>query len=234
MPVMALSKKALREMKWKLKSLISHPSYQGLIQQTEGKSLEDVGMDYLMLLIGRGLIMVARMSSSDRVKSCRVHDLIYEFCLAKAKQENVYRLMDSYNEVSTVDGFDHRCVDPNYSNIPLSVKCDHRRLHISSNWWDNISLEISGPLVCSLVVTGRRFDFSRSHVSSLYHNFKLLRVLDLRSINAGNDFPVELEKMTLLKYLEVQGEITSVPSSIGCPQRLETFVTIGLRGEVVG
>ncbi|PHU05585.1 hypothetical protein BC332_26407 [Capsicum chinense] len=234
MPVMALSKKELREMKWKLKSLISDPSHQGLIQQTEGNSLEDVEMDYLMLLIGRGLIMVARMSSSDRVKSCRVHDMIYEFCLAKAKQENVYRLMDSYNEVSTVDGFDHRCVDPNDSNIPLSVKCDYRRLHISSNWWDNISLEISGPLVRILVVTGRRFDFSRSHVSSLYHNFKLPRVLDLRSINVGNDFPVELEKMTLLKYLEVQGEITSFPSSIGCPQRLETFVTIGLQGEVVG
>ncbi|KAF3613945.1 hypothetical protein FXO37_36168 [Capsicum annuum] len=38
--------------------------------------------------------------------------------------------------------------------------------------------------------------------------------------------------MTLLKYLEVRGEVTSVPSSIGSLQRLETFVTIGLRGEI--
>ncbi|KAM3205616.1 putative late blight resistance protein R1B-14 [Capsicum annuum] len=190
---------------------------EGLIQQTEGKSLEDVAVDYLMLLIGRGLIMAEQKSSKDRVKSCRVRDLISEFCLAKAKQENVYRLMD------------HRGAD---SNIPVSVTCDHRRLLISSNWWANTSLEVSGPLVRSLVVTGRRSDFPRSHVSSLYHNFKLLRVLDLGSVNVGNDFPVGLENMNLLKYLEVRGEMTSVPSSIGSLQRLETFVTIGLRGEV--
>ncbi|PHT37252.1 hypothetical protein CQW23_24952 [Capsicum baccatum] len=202
---------------------------EGLIQQTEGKSLEDVAVDYLMLLIGRGLIMAEQKSSKDRVKSCRVHDLIREFCLAKAKQENVYRLMDGYGEVSTVDGFDHRGAD---SNIPVSVTCDHRRLLISSNWWADTSLEVSGPLVRSLVVTGRRSDFPRSHVSSLYHNFKLLRVLDLGSVNVGNDFPVGLENMNLLKYLEVRGEMTSVPSSIGSLQRLETFVTIGLRGEV--
>ncbi|PHT26251.1 hypothetical protein CQW23_34129 [Capsicum baccatum] len=182
-----------------------------------------------MFLIGRGLIMAEQKSSKDRVKSCRVRDLIHEFCLAKAKQENVYRLMDGYGEVSTVDDFDHRGAD---SNIPVSVTCDHRRLLISSNWWANTSLEVSGPLVRSLVVTGRRSDFPRSHVSSLYHNFKLLRVLDLGSVNVGNDFPVGLENMNLLKYLEVRGEMTSVPSSIGSLQRLETFVTIGLRGEV--
>ncbi|KAM3205645.1 hypothetical protein P3L10_029055 [Capsicum annuum] len=83
-----------------------------------------------------------------------------------------------------------------------TVTCDHRRLLISSNWWANTSFEVSGPLVRSLVVTGRRSDFPRPHVSSLYHNFKLLRVLDLGSVNVGNDFPVGLEKMTLLKYLE--------------------------------
>ncbi|KAM3288630.1 hypothetical protein P3S67_022060 [Capsicum chacoense] len=199
---------------------------EGLIQQTEGKSLEDVAVDYLMFLIGRGLIMAEQKSSKDRVKSCRVRDLIHEFCLAKAKQENVYRLMD---EVSTVDGFDHHGAD---SNIPFSVTCDHRRLLISSNWWANTSLEVSGPLVRSLVITGRRSDFPRSHVSSLYHNFKLLRVLDLGRVNVANDFPVGLENMNLLKYLEVRGEMTSVPSSIGSLQRLETFVTIGLRGEV--
>ncbi|PHU05951.1 hypothetical protein BC332_26773 [Capsicum chinense] len=202
---------------------------EGLIQQTEGKSLEDVAVHYLMLLIGRGLIMAEQKSSKDRVKSCRVRDLIHEFCLAKAKQENVYRLMDGYGEVSTVDGFDHRGAD---SNIPVSVTCDHRRLLISSNWWANTSLEVSGPLVRSLVVTGRRSDFPRSRVSSLYHNFKLLRVLDLGRVNVGNDFPVGLENMNLLKYLEVRGEMTSVPSSIGSLQRLETFVTIRLRGEV--
>ncbi|KAF3626577.1 cox19 family protein [Capsicum annuum] len=86
-----------------------------------------------------------------------------------------------------------------------TVTCDHRRLLISSNWWANTSFEVSGPLVRSLVVTGRRSDFPRPHVSSLYHNFKLLRVLDLGSVNVGNDFPVGLEKMTLLKRLTLSG-----------------------------
>ncbi|PHT37260.1 hypothetical protein CQW23_24960 [Capsicum baccatum] len=97
-----------------------------------------------------------------------------------------------------------------YTDADIAVTCDHRRLLISSNWWANTSFEVSGPLVRSLVVTGRRSDFPRPHVSSLYHNFILLRVLDLGSVNVGNDFPVGLEKMTLLKYLEDLPQLVSL------------------------
>ncbi|KAG5583481.1 hypothetical protein H5410_054108 [Solanum commersonii] len=195
---------------------------EGFIQRTEAKSSEDVAMDYLMNLVERGLVMTCQRSSEGEVKRCKVHDRLHKFCLVKSNHENFFQLMDLGGGV-----------DPNDSNIPLPLlTCDHRRLFISSNRWDNIPLEVSGPLVRSLVLTGNRCDCSRSNISSLYQNLKLVRVLDLGHINVGNDFPVGLEKMTLLKYLQVRGEMTSIPSSIGSLRQLETFVTIGLGGEV--
>ncbi|XP_049397403.1 putative late blight resistance protein homolog R1A-3 [Solanum stenotomum] len=192
---------------------------EGFIQQTEGNSLEDVAMDYLMLLIERNLIMVARKSSRGRVKSCYIHDLIQDFCLAKGKLENFYQLMGSYSGVSTpLDGF----------------KCEHRRLFISSFWDDHNTSRVSGPLVRSLVLNGSTSEFSMfaCDVSSVSQNFKLVRVLDLACINVGNTFPAGLEKMTLLRYLAIRGEMNDIPSSIGSLQQLETFVTIGLSGEI--
>ncbi|CAN4118532.1 unnamed protein product [Withania somnifera] len=207
---------------------------EGLIQQTEGKSLEDVAMDYLMELIERCLIIVSGKSSSAQVKSCNIHDLIHDFCLSKAKHENMYQLMDSYSKVSTVEGFDGRGADSSDSNIPKFVACERRRLFVSSDWDDYISSGFSCPLVRSLVLTGRSSDFSMfpCDVSSLSKNFRLLRVLDLACINVGNTFPAGLEKMTLLRYLVIRGEMNYIPSSIGSFQALETFVTIGLSGEI--
>ncbi|XP_055809374.1 putative late blight resistance protein homolog R1B-16 isoform X2 [Solanum dulcamara] len=200
---------------------------EGFIQQTEAKSFEDVAVDYLMNLVRQGLVMVCQRSSEGVVKRCKVHDRLHKFCLAKANHENFFQLMERYGDVSTPLGGG---IDPSDSNIPLSLTCEHRRLFISSYLWDNISLKLSGPLVRSLVLTGSRSDIPRSHASSLYKNFKLVRVLDLGHINVGNDFPVGPENMTLLKYLEVRGEMTSIPPSIGSLRQLETFVTIGLPG----
>ncbi|WMV52714.1 hypothetical protein MTR67_046099 [Solanum verrucosum] len=186
---------------------------EGFIQQTEGNSLEDVAMEYLMLLMDRCLVSVDRKSSSAREKSCYVHHLIHDFCLAKGKLENFYQLMGSYSGVSTpLDGF----------------KCEHRRLFISSFWDDHNSPRVSGPLVRSLVLNGGTSKFSMFACE----NFKLVRVLDLACINVGKTFPAGLEKMTLLRYLAIRGEMTDIPSSIGSLQQLETFVTIGLSGEI--
>ncbi|XP_049342610.1 putative late blight resistance protein homolog R1A-3 [Solanum verrucosum] len=194
---------------------------EGFIQQTEAESSEAVAMDYLRYLVERGFVMACQRSSEGEVKRCKVHDRWHKFCLVKASHENFFQLMDLGGGV-----------DPNDSNIPLSLACDHRRLFTSSNWWDSITLQVSGPFVRTLVLTGRRCDLSTLNISSLYQNLKLVRVLDLGRINVGNDFPVGLEKMTLLKYLEVRGEMTSIPSSIDSLRQLETFVTIGLRGAV--
>ncbi|KAL2551291.1 NB-ARC domain-containing protein [Forsythia ovata] len=46
-----------------------------LIEKQEQKSLEDVAQKYLMDLIGRSLILIAKIKSDSQVKACNMHDL---------------------------------------------------------------------------------------------------------------------------------------------------------------
>ncbi|MCD9643369.1 hypothetical protein HAX54_030818 [Datura stramonium] len=49
---------------------------------------EDIAEHYLKNLIGRNLVMVSKKSSDGKTKTCRIHDLLHEFCKRKAKVEN--------------------------------------------------------------------------------------------------------------------------------------------------
>ncbi|MCD7456809.1 hypothetical protein HAX54_033292 [Datura stramonium] len=62
---------------------------EGFIKPNMEKLLEDTATDYLENLIGRNLLMVAKKSSDGRIKTCRIHDLVLEFCRKKAKLENI-------------------------------------------------------------------------------------------------------------------------------------------------
>ncbi|KAM3337545.1 hypothetical protein P3S68_031870 [Capsicum galapagoense] len=61
---------------------------QGFVKGCEGKSLEDIAQGYLENLIGRNLVMGIKRSSRGKIKACRVHDLLHEFCKERAKEEN--------------------------------------------------------------------------------------------------------------------------------------------------
>ncbi|XP_076927497.1 putative late blight resistance protein homolog R1B-16 [Bidens hawaiensis] len=60
---------------------------QGFIHETRSRMLEDVAEDFLMDLIKRSLLMTQRIKSDGQVKTCRIHDLLHDFCLRKAEEE---------------------------------------------------------------------------------------------------------------------------------------------------
>ncbi|XP_028098615.1 putative late blight resistance protein homolog R1B-8 [Camellia sinensis] len=61
---------------------------EGFIQKVGQKSLEEVAEDYLMDLIQRNLVIVARKRFDGRIKACRMHDLLRDLCLKKARETN--------------------------------------------------------------------------------------------------------------------------------------------------
>ncbi|KAD2393445.1 hypothetical protein E3N88_40422 [Mikania micrantha] len=67
---------------------------QGFIHETGSRMLEDVAVDFLVDLIRRSLVMTSRIKADGQVKTCRVHDLLHDFCLRKAEEENF--LSNSY------------------------------------------------------------------------------------------------------------------------------------------
>ncbi|XP_071919000.1 putative late blight resistance protein homolog R1B-17 [Coffea arabica] len=80
---------------------------EGFIRQTVVCSLENLAENYLTDLIGRSMIAVAKKGPKGRVKSCCLHDMIRDFCLSKAKEENFFQVITRYDEPFTsFDDFD--------------------------------------------------------------------------------------------------------------------------------
>ncbi|CAI9112969.1 OLC1v1013484C1 [Oldenlandia corymbosa var. corymbosa] len=74
-----------------VKRLLSLWIAEGFIRKVEMKRLSDVAGEYLNDLIGRSLLMVAKQTSMGRVKRCRIHDMLHEFCSQKTKEEQFYK-----------------------------------------------------------------------------------------------------------------------------------------------
>ncbi|GAA0173155.1 antimicrobial response protein [Lithospermum erythrorhizon] len=59
---------------------------EGFVQDYETNSLEDVAKKYVVDLITRSLVIFSKERSLGGVKTCRVHDLLHEFCKEKTKE----------------------------------------------------------------------------------------------------------------------------------------------------
>lgn len=205
---------------------------EGFILQRDSRSLEDLAEDYLRDLIGRSLITVAKRRSDGRVKTCRVHDMVRSLCLLKAKEENFLELVNCTDEpyASFDDSADFDEFDP--SN---SMTYEEHRLCISTSRPHFVMSRPSGPYVRSLLFFATIDAYPRCpyNVSFIFENFKLLKVLDLESINMGSSFADGIHLLVQLSYLAVGGDFDSIPSSLSNLRNLETLVVKGLKGKVV-
>ncbi|XP_070015888.1 putative late blight resistance protein homolog R1B-23 [Nicotiana sylvestris] len=188
---------------------------EGLINTHMEKLSEDIAKFYLENLIGRNLVMVSKKSSDGRIKTCRIHDLVLEFCRKKAKLENfLERTRD-------------RGSDPSQFFPPM---CNtSRRLCLYSHS-ENL------PKWCLFFSHVKSFQFREARniafssidcVSNTFKRFKFLRVLDFE-FTIIDSIPQEL---TLLKYLAFRTaeDALSLPDNL---RNLETLVVQGLRGRV--
>ncbi|CAI9113429.1 OLC1v1014032C1 [Oldenlandia corymbosa var. corymbosa] len=179
---------------------------EGFIRKVEMKRLTDVAKGYLNDLIGRSLLMVGKKTSMGRVKRCRIHDLLYEFCSRKAKEERFFHFLEErYDEMS---GF--------------SESQYLRRLCISSGAKDFLESKVFCPSVRSL-----RFKYPKIQdapsVTLMMHMCKLLRVLDLEHILLDGGIPSEIGQLVRLTYFAMRGYMLEIPGSIGKLSVLETF-----------
>lgn len=181
---------------------------EGFVQKSELKSMEEMAEDYMMALISRSLVMVAKKSSLGGVKSCCIHDLLHEFCVAKAKEENFLQLGRGHDELCKFDG-------------PYNL----HRLCVYSQRKHFVKSRLFGPHIQSLLFSALgRESYVNIYILSFIFCLKRLRVLDLGDINLGYHFPSEINMLNQLRYLAVQGQMNDIPSSIANLSNLETFL----------
>ncbi|KAL2531257.1 putative disease resistance protein [Abeliophyllum distichum] len=173
---------------------------EGLIEKQEQKSLEDVAHDYLMDLIGRSLILIAKRKSDGRVKACNMHDLLHDMCLRIAEQEDFLKVIQ--NELSICDK--HHMSIHSYSNTSCSRPSGlHVRpfLHQSLN----PSTFISGSLELL-----RIFDMSTTNMEH-YDQIGIRRFVHLRYL-AVSCIPSSTASLHNLEFLLVDNkEVAQIP-----------------------
>ncbi|CAI9095936.1 OLC1v1031979C1 [Oldenlandia corymbosa var. corymbosa] len=200
-----------------------------IIPNVENKSLEDLAEEYLMDLIQRRLVILSKQRSNGEVKTCRVHNQILDFCLLKAKEAKFLQLISGESSYGSPNHLhdEHR----NPSNL---IDSGHR-LSICGDPEEFIAKTPSVPYLRSLQFfdTSEMYPGCDSDVSFIFDNFKLLKVLDLESINIGNSLHGGINLPLPLRYLAIGGDMDCIPSSLSKLQNLETLVVKGLMNKFV-
>lgn len=175
---------------------------EGFVVGINGRTLEEVADGYLNELLNRNLLQIATTTVDARVMKCRIHDLLRDILVSKARHENFAMQ-----------------VCPENAGGPRIVR--RLTIHQSST---NIVTNMDISHLRSLLVFGEEHLSPNLPILKLSHaRFKPLKVLDLQGVTMET-FPKEVIKLYHLGYLSLRDtNVKMIPSSIGKLQYLETF-----------
>ncbi|KAJ6354284.1 hypothetical protein OIU76_003184 [Salix suchowensis] len=164
------------------------------VEEKQGVTMEEVAEEYLNELVNRSLIQVAEMNHFNRVKKCRVHDLMREIILLKSREESLVMIA-------------------NGTRISKNEKV--RRLSIHENS-EEVQSDMRFPYLWSFLSFSSHHSFEHG-----FRNYKLLRVLNLDRA-PFSCFPPELVELIHLRYLSLRRTmIRELPESIRKLKHLE-------------
>ncbi|PQP92197.1 putative disease resistance protein [Prunus yedoensis var. nudiflora] len=196
---------------------------EGLIflrQQRHGseKTMEDIARDCLSELVERCLVQVGTSGSTRTIKGCRIHDLVRDMCLLKAKEESFLQINNSLQEnTSSMAAEATQLGQIRRLAIYMDEKAD--RLISSRD-------ETNGH-VRSLLFFGLREWMPKSEKGLLspLKDFKVLRVLKVEGLyNVEVELPSEIGNMVHLRFLSVWlSKIKRFPPSLGNLVCLQTL-----------
>ncbi|KAJ6737760.1 DISEASE RESISTANCE PROTEIN RP [Salix viminalis] len=173
------------------------------VEEKQGFTMEEVAEEYLNELVNRSLIQVAEMNHFNRVKKCRVHDLMREIILLKSREESLVMIA-------------------NGTRISKNEKV--RRLSIRENS-EEVQSDMRFPYLWSFLSFSSHHSFEHG-----FRNYKLLRVLNLDRA-PFSCFPPELVELIHLRYLSLRWTmIRELPESI---RKLKYLEILDLKGSTV-
>ncbi|KAJ9554320.1 hypothetical protein OSB04_018365 [Centaurea solstitialis] len=181
---------------------------QGFIHETENRILEDVAEDFLTDLIKRSLLMISKKRADGQIKACRIHDLLRDLCLTKAKEEKLTP------EV--------------YKKAPAMASSS-----INTNLQHEMSVNASVlPTHSGFCYPFELGDVLQKGGSILSDTYRPLRILDVESV-ALSLFPADVIHFANLRYLAIQARDGSPPPSISNLVNLQMLIISSRKNIVV-
>nr|GLL43506.1 putative late blight resistance protein homolog R1B-16 [Ipomoea trifida] len=192
---------------------------EGFIKIMEEERVEDTAKHYLNHLVGSNLVMVSKRNYNGGILWCVVHDLVHDFCLAKAKEENFLHIIKMEDKLDpTLKCTPHRISFHRYSyddkilnelvpwNSPISTILGYPKIYTSYDW----NVVYNGSWVAKKFehLTILNFEFIMvdksilSEMNSLIH----LKYLALYLVGCGSVSPLSLKNLQHLITLKLSSE----------------------------
>lgn len=203
------------------KKLIRTWVAEGIISSVQSagdgeEALEDVAQRYLTELVERCMIQVVEKSSTGRIRTVQMHNLMRDLCVSKAYEENFLDIIDSRTDQTSTSkarptGKVRRIalyLDQDVDRFfPRHLKSHH---HLRS-------------ILCYHEKTARLTEWSL--MKSVFKKCKLLRVLNLEGIQCQmGKLPKEIGFLIHLRFLSLRNtKIDELPNSIGNLKCLQTL-----------
>ncbi|XP_070018542.1 putative late blight resistance protein homolog R1A-3 [Nicotiana sylvestris] len=184
---------------------------EGFIQYNGRLTLECKAEDYLNDLVNRNLVMVMQRTSDGQIKTCRVHDMLHEFCRHEATMEE-----NLFQEVS---------LDIRQSALGQQELATYRRLCIHSSVLQFISTKPFGEHVRSfLSFPSKKLEMPARDIPNIPKAFPLLRVLDAESLTF-NRFTKEFFQLYHLRYIAFSSDsLKIIPRQMGGLWNMQTLI----------
>uniref|UniRef100_A0A8R7TP92 Disease resistance protein RPP13 n=2 Tax=Triticum urartu TaxID=4572 RepID=A0A8R7TP92_TRIUA len=175
---------------------------EGFVKKEQGRSLYEVGGDYLDELINKSLVQPVKFDNANKVRSCRVHDMVRDLIISLSNEENF---------LTTIGG-------PQSEYLPSKI----RRLSIQP-----CIQEVANQLSTMGLAHVRSLSVSSPAFSLLptLSGFPVLCVLDLTDCwQVDNNSWKDICNLFHLRYLSLKGTcITRIPKEIGNLQFLQVL-----------
>nr|AAC97933.1 disease resistance protein [Solanum lycopersicum] len=184
---------------------------EGFVEKTEMKGIEEVVKIYMDDLISSSLVIC--FNEIGDILNFQIHDLVHDFCLIKARKENLF---DRIRSSAPSDLLPRQ----------ITIDYDEEEEHFGLNFvmFDSNKKRHSGKHLYSLRINGDQLDDSVSDAFHLRH-LRLIRVLDLEpSLIMVNDSLLnEICMLNHLRYLRIRTQVKYLPFSFSNLWNLESL-----------
>ncbi|XP_066164074.1 disease resistance protein RGA5-like isoform X5 [Oryza sativa Japonica Group] len=176
---------------------------EGLILGQSRACTEQSGESYLHELINRSMIQPSKIGADGRVKICRIHDVILDFIVSQAEEENFVTILNNSDPSDyTSNKFRRLSLQSGFSEGSKMPKASKDLSHLRSlHMFKHESLPV---------------------VPSEFAKCQVLRVLAIK-LRLGDNYIKHVGHFCELKYLRIKGGIHKLPEEIGKLQHLQTL-----------
>ncbi|XP_066338723.1 disease resistance protein Pik-2-like isoform X1 [Miscanthus floridulus] len=202
---------------------------EGFVSEKQGLSVEDVAETCFNQLIQRKIIMPIEHNNNGRVKSCQVHDMVLEYLISKAAEEDFITVIGSHwsmpmhsNKVRRLSVHNS---DSNRAKHVHSMNLSHVRSLTVLESLDKLHFKsFKTAIVQVLDLEGCR-GFRESHVKvSDICEMILLKYLSLRRTDIKN-LPQNIHKLKYLETLDIrETEVQELPATTGQLERIKNIL----------